>query len=977
MLLGLIWVGHQVGPKLSPPTLEYGLAMAVTDHDKSAERAISFGPFRLFPRQRLLLEGGKPVHVGTRALDLLIALAERPGELLSKDELISRAWPSTHVVETNLRFQISTLRRALRDGQEGRRFLETNSGRGYRFVADLSVESEDASAKPPSAAPREKHNLPTRLTPLFGRADVIAKLTSRLPAARLITIVGPGGIGKTSVAMGVAEQLIDAYKDGVWLVNFEQVRESDSVRSVLAAALRINIDPEDPVESLGAALGPMRMLLVFDNCAHVIDAVAGLVVAILKTAPGVHILATSREQLRVEGEHIHHLASLESPSVSERLTASEALLFPTVQLFVSRAAAADEGFELRDEDAPLVGDICRRLDGIPLAIELAAAHVDVLGVRGIAAQLEQGLHVLAGGRRTALPRHRTMRAALDWSYGLLSPLEQTILSRLAVFPGGFTLAAAAAVVSDDAHPGDEIGGIVLDLAAKSLVSADAQSLGPRFRLLKTTHAYALAKLKERGELETLAQRHAKYFLNLCDDASRNDAEFDKASAALWLEINNVRAALGWAFAPAGDPAVGIGLVAASVPLWVSRSMQGEWHAWGERAIDTLDTAALGGTRQEMILRSTLGMSFTLVRDKTPEAYAALTRALELAEELSDADYQLRILNSQWIYHARLGETRTVLALAHRADAIAASLGTPVASVTAGSMLGIALHWAGEHESARRRLESLLEELTAVPRRHFIHRAGWDLYVVAQYFLAHILWIQGYPDRAMKILRESLEEARGLQNPQSLCSALAFGGCALALRLGDLDMAERLAAELVGTAQRYTLGTFHAWGRAAQDIVALRKGRGKPGLGQYRRAIERWRASNWHLLLSSTVLAEALIEAGDGDLISPTIDEELERAERQQAPSMIPDLLRIRGELLLLHDDDNPELARHYFTRSIECARAQGALSWELRAALSLARLESSENRPREAHKLLRAVYDRFTEGFDTSDLKSAKRLLDG
>jgi predicted ATPase len=721
----------------------------------------------------------------------------------------------------------------------------------------------------------------------------------------------------------------------------------------------------------------MRMLLVFDNCAHVIDAVASLVATVMKMAPSVHILATSREPLGVEGEHVHHLASLESPPESERLTASEALVFPAVQLFVSRAAAADEAFELRDEDAPVVGNICRRLDGIPLAIELAAAREDILGVRGIAAQLEQGLQVLAGGRRTALPRHRTMRAALDWSYGLLSAIEQTILSRLAVFRGGFTLAAAAAVVGDDRCSGEEVIALVLELATKSLISAGAELPGQRFRLLKTTRAYALTKLNERGEREILEQRHAKYFLDLFDAASRNDAEFDKASAALWIEINNLRAAIGWAFAPPGDPAIGVGLVAASVPLWVSRSMQGEWHAWAESAIQSLDAAGLGGTRQEMIILSTLGMSFTLVRDRTPEAYAALTRALELAEKLRDADYQLRILNSQWIYHARLGDARTVLALAHRANAIAASVGTPVASVTAVSMLGIALHWAGEHESARRRLESLLEELNAVSRRHFIHRAGWDLYVVAQYFLSHILWIQGYPDRAMKILRGSLDEARRLQNPQSLCSALAFGGCALALHLGDLDMAERLAAELVGTAQRYTLGTFHAWGRAAQDIVALRKGHGKPGLGQYRRAIERWRASNWHLLLSSTVLAEALIAAGDGGLISPTIDEELERAERQQSPSMIPELLRIRGELLLLHDDDNPELARHYFTRSIEGARAQGALSWELRAALSLARLERSENRPREARQLLRAVYDRFTEGFDTSDLKSAKRFLYG
>ena len=975
MLINSIWVGHQVGPKLSPPTLKHGLAMAVADQDKSAERAISFGPFRLFPRQRLLLEGGKPVHVGSRALDLLIALVERPGQLLSKGELISRAWPSTHVVETNLRFQIATLRRALRDGQEGRRYLETNTGRGYRFVADVAFETENATARPPSASPTGKHNLPARLTPLIGRTDVIAKLASRLPAVRLMTIVGPGGIGKTSVAIAIAERLMSAYEDGVWIVNFEQIGDSASVQSAVAAALRMNFNPEDSVKSLGAVLGPMRMLLVFDNCAHVIDAVASVVAAIMKSAPSVHILATSLEPLAVEGEHVHHLASLESPPESERLTAFEALLFPAVQLFVSRAAAADEGFELRDDDAPLVGHICRRLDGIPLAIELAAAHVDVLGVRGIATQLEQGLQVLAGGRRTALPRHRTMRGALDWSYGLLSAIEQTILSRLAVFPGGFTLAAAA-VVSDDRCSGEEVIALVLELATKSLVSADTESPGQRFRLFKTTRAYALAKLKERDELEMLEQRHAKYLLNLFDAASRNDAEFDKASAALWLEINNLRAAIGWAFAPAGDPAIGVGLVAASVPLWVSRSMQGEWHAWAESAIQSLDAAGLGGTRQEMIIRSTLGMSFTLVRDRTPEAYAALTRALELAEKLRDADYQLHILNSQWIYHARLGETLTVIALAHRADAIAASLGTPVASVTAASMLGIALHWAGEHESARRRLEHLLEELTAVPRRHFIHRAGWDLYVVAQYFLAHILWIQGYPDRAMKILGESLEEARRLQNPQSLCSVLAFGGCALALRLGDLDMAERLAAELVRTAQRYTLGTFHAWGRAAQDIVALRKGHGKPGPEQNRRAIDRWRAGNWHLLLSSSDLAAALVETGDSDLISPIIDEELDRAERQQALSMIPELLRVRGELLLLQESHNPELARDCFMRSIECARAQGALSWELRAALSLAQLERSLGRTSEAHQLLQGVYDRFTEGFDTADLKRAKCILD-
>lgn len=387
----------------------------------SADRAILFGPFRLFPRHRLLLEAGEPVRVGSRAFDLLIALLERPGELVSKDELISRAWPSTHVAEGNLKFQIAALRRALRDGQEGRRYLATSPGQGYRFVADVTVEGDAAPWLTPSSPPTNKHNLPARLTPLIGRDDLVARLESRLPAKRLITIVGPGGIGKTSVAMATAERLIGAYPDGVWSVDLARLADPALVLGAVAAAVQVNLSPEDPLASLVAALSNSSMMLVLDNCEHVIDAVASLVVAIMNAARGVHILATSREPLRVEGEHVCRLEPLETPRASERLGAAEALRFLAVQLFVERMAASHEEFDLRDEDASLVADICRQLDGVPLAIELAAARVDLLGVRELAARLEEGLQVLKGGRRPVLPRHRTMRATLDWSYGLLSP----------------------------------------------------------------------------------------------------------------------------------------------------------------------------------------------------------------------------------------------------------------------------------------------------------------------------------------------------------------------------------------------------------------------------------------------------------------------------------------------------------------------------------------------------------------------------
>ena len=916
------------------------------------------------------------MRLGSRAFDLLIALLERPGELLSKDELISRVWRSTYVAEGNLKFQIAALRRALRDGQEGRRYLATSPGQGYRFVADVTVEDDAAPWLAPLRPSTNKHNLPARLTPLIGRDDLVARLESRLPAKRLITIVGPGGIGKTSTAMATAERLIGAYPDGVWSVDLARLADPDLVLGAVAAAVQVNLNPEDPLASLAAALSNSSMLLVLDNCEHVIDAVAGLVVAIMNAARGVHILATSREPLRVEGEHVCRLEPLETPRASERLGSAEALRFLAVQLFVERMAASEEDLELREEDAPLVADICRQLDGVPLAIELAAARVSLLGVRELATRLEKGLQVLKGGRRTVLPRHQTMQATLDWSYGLLSPPEQTVFSRLAIFAGGFTLAAAAAVVGNADLGGEEVVDLVLELATKSLLATEVNFLGPRFRLLATTRAYALEKARERAELDTLAQRHATYFLTLFDSSSRVDAEFDKASDALALEINNLRAALEWAFAPPGDPAIGIGLAAASVPLWVSKSMLSEWHVWAERAIDNLGQAGLRGTRQEMTIRATQGMSFQLVRNRPSEAYAALTRALELAETLGDTDYQLRILHSLWIYHMRMGEIRTAIALAHRAGPIAASPGNPVAWATAESMLGIALHWAGEQESARRSLECLLQELTIVPRRLFVQRAGFDLSIVARYLLARIDWFQGYPERAMRALGESIEEARGLQNPQSLCSALAFGGCALALQTADLDIAERLAAELIDTAQRYALEDFHAWGKAAQEIVSLRKGHGNPGPEQFRLAVQRWRACGWHILLGSSDLAAALVEAGDRDETSAIIDEELERAEREQAFSMIPELLRIRGELLLLQDNPEPQLARKCFMRSIECARAQGALPWELRTALSLALLERSQGQTNESRQMLQDVYDRFTEGFGAADLKRAKRLLD-
>jgi predicted ATPase/DNA-binding winged helix-turn-helix (wHTH) protein len=482
-----------------------------------ANRSISFGSFRLFPAQRLLLDSGNPLRLGSRALDILIALVERAGELVGKTELMARVWPDTIVVEDNLTVHVAALRRALSDGIGGNRYLITIPGRGYCFVAPVTVEGVEQWPLQPAGG-RYAHNLPGFLMRLIGRRGTTGRLIEQSPAQRLITIVGPGGIGKTSVALAVAEELVPKFEHGVWMVDLAPLRDPRLVPSALSAGLGLQSPSGDPVPGLLAVLNDKNMLLLIDNCEHLIEAAADLAVSVLRHAPGLRILATSRQPLRVEGEQVHRLSGLESPPPSALLTAAEALAFPAVQLFVERAAASMGEFGLDDADAPLVAEICRKLDGVPLAIEFAASRIDALGVRGIAARLEDGLSALTGGRRAALPRQHTMRATLDWSYGLLSEREQAVLRRLSTFAGSFTLRAAAAVAADAVLPEGEIVDQVLELVAKSLIMADVRGADPHLRLLETTRAYARMKLAESGEADAVRRRHAGYYRSLPETA---------------------------------------------------------------------------------------------------------------------------------------------------------------------------------------------------------------------------------------------------------------------------------------------------------------------------------------------------------------------------------------------------------------------------------------------------------------------------
>ncbi|NMJ41079.1 hypothetical protein GWK16_07500 [Roseomonas sp. JC162] len=936
-------------------------------------RVLSFGGFQLDPDRRLLLEGGRMVRVGSRALDILIALVARAGEVVPKDDLIARAWPGTTVEEASLRVHVAALRKALGDGQGGRRLVMNVPGRGYSFVGTL-----DAPA--PTTAPVEppgNTTLPAPLTRLIGREEMVRDLAAHLRQRRLVTIVGPGGIGKTTVALAVAEDLAATYPDGVIFVDLAPVSDPLLVSSAVTAALGLAIRAERHTEGLLAAVQGRRHLLLLDSCEHVVEAAAHLAEVLLRGAPGSAILATSREALRAEGEWVQRMPPLGLPPAIPTLTAAEAMRFPAVQLFVERAAASLGGFTLTDAQAPLVADICRRLDGIALAIELAAGRMDAFGLQELATLLDDRLRVLMRGRRTALPRHQTLRAALDWSYGTLTEPEKAILRRLAVFAGGFTLAAARAVAlrppADDAGFEDDVACLV----AKSLIATEAGDLGVTYRLLDTTRAYARERLKDSGEAACASQCHAAFHRSLFEQAA---AEWETRPTAEWLgtyarRVDDLRAALVWAFGPAGDPDLGVALTVAAVPLWFQLSLVDEGIAWAERALAALGPGQPADDRRRMQLQAALGWTQMYAIGRVERSTAAWRAALDLAEALGDRDYQQRALWALWADRTNHGAFREALAIADRFRALMASEEADATDRLVGErMTGASLHFLGEQARARAHIDHMIERYVAPSRRSHVVRYQFDQLVTARITRARILWLQGFPDQALQEVEASVARAISLSHTLSLCNVLAQAACPIALLAGDHAAAARHLALLRRHTGAQALDVWRAYADGFEGEFLARTGRPETGLPLLRDAVEELRRAHFTQYLTAflAALGDCLIAQGQAEDGLAVIEEALARCEATGERWCLPELLRLKGEALIaLARPDAGAL----FEASLALAREQGVPAWELRAATSGARLLAARRRGAEAHGLLAPVLGRFTEGFGTADLRRGAELL--
>jgi predicted ATPase/DNA-binding winged helix-turn-helix (wHTH) protein len=463
-----------------------------------AEDTFCFGPFVLRAAERLLEKAGVPVHLGTRALDILVVLVNRAGQIVSKNDLLELAWPDVTVDEGSLRFHMVALRKALGEGLRGHEFVKTLRGQGYCFVAPVSRGHAPGFKVVDGSVFGKDGKLPARLTRMVGRDGAIEEISGRLAADRFVSIIGPGGIGKTAVAVSVGHRIFSEFGGAVSFLNLGPLDDRLLVPGAVASALGVQVEANDPIPGLIDFLRDERILLIFDNCEHVIDTVATLAERIFQEVPQVHILATSREALRVEGEHVLRLPPLEAPPDDPGLTAAQALRYPAVQLFVERMAASGQRCEVSDADAPVIGGICRRLDGIALAIELVASRVGAYGIRETAAFLDDRPWFLWKGRRTALLRHQSLGAALDWSYDLLPVFERAVLHRLTAFTGEFTLQAAESVAAEDDIDGKQVVVAVANLVAKSLAAADTSGPTTRYRLFDTTRAYVLARLAGSG-----------------------------------------------------------------------------------------------------------------------------------------------------------------------------------------------------------------------------------------------------------------------------------------------------------------------------------------------------------------------------------------------------------------------------------------------------------------------------------------------
>ncbi|CAA2109455.1 ATP-binding protein [Variovorax paradoxus] len=903
-----------------------------------------FGPFIVWETQRRIERLGEAVRLGSRSFELLLQLVKRVGEVVSKDELLSTVWAGVVVEEASVRVQMSALRKALGEPDENDDCVEWISNiplRGYRFNGAVRREVSHPAARDaaPAEAPRAPAftRLPVRLTRLIGREADVLRVLAALEGGRLVTMVGPGGMGKTRAAIRAAECLQAERSMQTAFVDLSTLVSPDHVLGTMARALGAPADAPDTMQTIHQRLAGRDALLLVDNCEHVVDALAPLIDGLLAALPRLRVLATSREAFRMEGEHVLRLAALAVPG-TEQLTLAEAVQSPAVELLVERAqAAGSRAFE--DRDAPLLARIARQVDGIPLAIELVAARLGVQSIGDLALRLNDHMRLYSVGNGAVLPRHRTLAAALDWSIALLNDAELQLLRRLSVFRGRFDVESALRI-ADGRMDAEAAFDALISLVNKSLVAFDNNDGVAPYRLLDTTRGYAGALLSRSGEAPALQRRHADLMHDLMGTAT---AQLGELGVHAWTErhahrLDDVRAALDACLAQPDDAHAGAALTIASAPLWFHVSQIEEYRDRVRSAIACVEGRPEPDAETAAWLQVALANALFHTRGPSPEMNEACERALAGALSVDAFALELQARWGMCVLLVGRGDHVAALRQAERLAALARTTQDPTTLNLCHRIVSLTSHFSGNFAAAAHSAEAAMRTGASGVQRTRGNVFQIDARVAAHVLLARTVWIQGDAPRALEAARRAVAHARADGNAISLCFAL-FGACPVALWSGELALAREWIPLMLDEAQRRGFVYWHRWAQCFSLGLEAAQAEGE--------ARER------HVREVAAQLAGFAAPQKDMlvTLCADWFDDEMvTRAWSGSGQWNAAEVWRAAGRRS--ERRGLPGEAEAFYTKAIATARQQGATGWELRAACNLARMWHRTGRTCESVALL-------------------------
>lgn len=906
---------------------------------------LRFGRFELDTAQRKLTESGNVLQLGGKAFDILAVLATSAGEVVSKETLLAAVWPDTTVEEGALRVHLVTLRKLLGDRTSGR-YIENVPGRGYVFVMPVEGSGVGSVNQAPAKPQVLQQSFPRLTERLIGRDDFVAETAQMLSTNRLVTISGAGGVGKTSVALAAAE-IISAARE-VLFVDLASLSDEKQIAPTVASLLGLSVVIDNAEHAVLEALAERNLLLLLDNCEHIISKAAFIVEDILAAAKQVTVLATSREPLRIAGERIRQLPSLPVPP--EDSPQSSLLKYPAVELFVDRVMLSSELEDFNNpETLAAAASIVRRLDGIPLAIELAASGVANLGLAHLVSSLSDPLAVLRRGRRTAPPRQQTLRATLDWSFDGLTDKERLLFEYCAMFASAFSTEAAQTLCAG-VMPEEDFYEAFDGLFLKSLFSVSGGD--GKYRLLQTTRSYALDKVRRGDQARLLHAAHADY----CEKALANAArDWPTLATADWMRlysdlIHDIRSAIHWSFESIETAESGMRLAANSKILWVQLGLMNEQIQVLDEALKRVPGSAHEGTETELDLRISKGSALYHVQgySKDGDALYEIDRGIEIAEAIGNLGKCIQ---------ANAARTAILCSHGRYQDAIDAALALrdknpQVSSHVFSAMLGHNYFFNGELSRARKEIEGSLDDGSGSIRRTSNAGLGFDQRISGLAVLVFVEFLEGNMVTAMDLLKESVREAEDLGYSIASCLLLMLSAFPMASLVGRHSEASEYLDKAEGLAKQQRLIRWQQW------ISSYRNGLfGDDNHG----GLEKELSGAAALRLEYFVVIA-------GERARKT---HIERALQGDAGWCRPELLRL---LAIAEFPTNPELARKIAADAVALSRKMVATFWELRCLMAAYELSSRSDQPGIIDDI-EAVIGKFEPGSKTIDLEAATDLI--